>query len=319
VRIEAPANPEAAEGETVGEAVYDRVSGASSQAEEQVVDNAEEPREIARIVLPPSQDDASATVDGPVGGEAPTASTTEPPGQSTADANAPTASEPAADEIGPRLVPTYVVRADGTIVETTAAGSAAADPTAAQNEQLATETEPIEPVPVPTVAIEDAGAAADATTGESPTLSAPAAVETPPEAEVATNSEEISPRPSIDDQPTAVASAEPTDAATGGEEGNPEDSIASAEPAAAPPTSASGYLVQLSAQRSMDEAQSAYAAAQRQYASVLNSLTPQIQEADLGAKGIFYRVRVGPWENRDDAIKVCEALKAEGGNCFVTQ
>jgi cell division protein FtsN len=69
----------------------------------------------------------------------------------------------------------------------------------------------------------------------------------------------------------------------------------------------------------MDEAQSAYAAAQQRYPSVLTSLTAQIQEADLGAKGIFYRVRVGPWENRDDAIKVCEALKAEGGNCFVTQ
>jgi cell division septation protein DedD len=69
----------------------------------------------------------------------------------------------------------------------------------------------------------------------------------------------------------------------------------------------------------MDEAQSAYAAAQQRYPSVLSSLTAQIQEADLGAKGIFYRVRVGPWENRDDAIEVCEALKAEGGNCFVTQ
>ena len=44
-----------------------------------------------------------------------------------------------------------------------------------------------------------------------------------------------------------------------------------------------------------------------------------IQEADLGTKGLYYRVRVGPWASRDDAIKVCEALKAAGGNCFVTQ
>ncbi len=69
----------------------------------------------------------------------------------------------------------------------------------------------------------------------------------------------------------------------------------------------------------MDQAQSAYADLQKHYPSVLGNLDPVIQEADLGTKGIYYRVRVGPWASRDDAIKVCESLKAAGGNCFVTQ
>jgi cell division septation protein DedD len=226
--------------------------------------------------------------------------------------------------LGPRLVPTYVVRADGTIVETTATSSAATDPIAAQNQQLVTETEPIEPVPVPTVAIADGGSANDATAAEPSALTAAPADTTTPDAAAPSASEDLSPRPSIDDETATVASAspssEPAAPPAGGEEGNTENSLASAEPAAPPATAASGgFLVQLSAQRSMDEAQSAYAAAQQRYPSVLSSLTAQIQEADLGAKGIFYRVRVGPWESRDDAIKVCEALKAEGGNCFVTQ
>jgi hypothetical protein len=322
VRVEPEVNASAAEGETVGEAVYDRVSGANSQTEEQVVDNAEEPREIARIVLPPSQDTASAAAEDPVGGEASGDVDTAETGQPAVDAAATSATEPAAaDELGPRLVPTYVVRADGSIVETSAASSTATDPTEAQNQQLVTETEPIEPVPVPTVAIEDSGTATDATAAEPSTLTAAPAQETPP-APATADSEELSPRPSIDDETTALASATPPSepAPAAADETTPDDSLASAEPAATPAPSASGgYLVQLSAQRSMDEAQSAYAAAQQRYASVLSSLTPQIQEADLGAKGIFYRVRVGPWESRDDAIKVCEALKEEGGNCFVTQ
>ena len=70
----------------------------------------------------------------------------------------------------------------------------------------------------------------------------------------------------------------------------------------------------------MEQAQSAYARAQ-QTASLRcsASLTPQIQEADLGEKGIYFRVRVGPWASREEAIGVCESLKAAGGNCFVTQ
>jgi hypothetical protein len=69
----------------------------------------------------------------------------------------------------------------------------------------------------------------------------------------------------------------------------------------------------------MEAAQSAYADIQQRYSSVLGSLNPVIQQADLGTKGIYYRVRVGPWASRDEAIQVCESLKAAGGSCFVTQ
>ena len=70
-------------------------------AEEQVVESSEEPREIARIVLPPSQEDAAEPLVRPVGeGE-----------------TAPTAATDEAALAGPRRVRTYVVRPDGTIVE----------------------------------------------------------------------------------------------------------------------------------------------------------------------------------------------------------
>ena len=77
--------------------------------------------------------------------------------------------------------------------------------------------------------------------------------------------------------------------------------------------------MQISSQRSPEQADAAFADLQSRYASVLGSLDRVVQEADLGEKGIYYRVRVGPWASREEAIEVCEALKAAGGNCFVTR
>ena len=78
-----------------------------------------------------------------------------------ADASAATEAEGAAEEeIGPRRVQTFAVRPDGTIVRTDAT-AATPDPAGDQQQQLAAQTEQIEPVPVATVAIGDPSQAAD--------------------------------------------------------------------------------------------------------------------------------------------------------------
>jgi cell division septation protein DedD len=92
------------------------------------------------------------------------------------------------------------------------------------------------------------------------------------------------------------------------------------EPAPAATAAAEdGWIVQVSSQRTREEAESSWNAMRERYASVLGSLQPSIQQADLGEKGVFHRVRVGPWPTREKAIEVCEALKAAGGSCFVAQ
>ena len=308
VRVEPTEEQAANDGETVGDAVYNRVAGTTPETNEQVVESAEEPTEVARIVLPPTQSPDEQTATAAANDESALASS-EPAEAAPAAAEPPAA---ASDEIGPRKVPTFVVRADGTIVETSAAAQPPANPTEEQNQQLANETVPIEPTPVPTVAIAEAP-----TSGEE--------LPTPPaETEAPAASAELTPRPTIDEQPAEVAVAEATPAVeepAAPEAAADEGTLASAAPAATPaPDGASGgYLVQLSAQRSMEQAQSAYAAAQGKFPSVLGSLQPQIQEANLGEKGIYFRVRVGPWTSREEAIGVCESLKAAGGSCFVTQ
>jgi hypothetical protein len=87
-------------------------------------------------------------------------------------------------------------------------------------------------------------------------------------------------------------------------------------PAASGTIPAGAYVVQVSSQRTQDQAQAAFNNLQQRYAGVLGGVTPVIQRADLGDRGTFYRVRI-PASSRDDAISLCERLKSAGGDCFV--
>jgi cell division protein FtsN len=110
--------------------------------------------------------------------------------------------------------------------------------------------------------------------------------------------------------PAAPSAEEPVDLLT---------NAPAAEAAAVPAPADSGYLVQVSSQRSEEQARASFADMQRRFGSVLGSLTPNIQQADLGERGIYYRVRVGPWATRAEAVQVCETLRSAGGDCIVTQ
>jgi SPOR domain len=92
--------------------------------------------------------------------------------------------------------------------------------------------------------------------------------------------------------------------------------IASAAPVA-PVATGGGYAVQVSSQRSEEEAQSSFRDLQAKYPDVLGGRTPIIRRADLGAKGIFFRAMVGPFASADQAAELCSNLKAAGGSCLV--
>jgi hypothetical protein len=95
---------------------------------------------------------------------------------------------------------------------------------------------------------------------------------------------------------------------------------AAAPPAATPAPAASAptgdWAVQVSSQRTADQARAAYQQLQRKFPGVLGGREPAIQSADLGSKGTFYRVRL-PTQTRDAANQLCSELKAAGGDCFV--
>lgn len=67
------------------------------------------------------------------------------------------------------------------------------------------------------------------------------------------------------------------------------------------------------------EALKQFADMQQQYTSILSNKTPDVQEADLGEKGTYHRLLVGPPGSRESASSVCTQLKAQGySGCWVT-
>lgn len=87
---------------------------------------------------------------------------------------------------------------------------------------------------------------------------------------------------------------------------------------ATPPTGA-GYVAVLASQKTRMDALKMFADLQQKYGDVLGTKTPDVQEANLGDKGMWYRAVVGPPGSRDGASSLCTQLKAAGYNgCWVT-
>ncbi len=88
---------------------------------------------------------------------------------------------------------------------------------------------------------------------------------------------------------------------------------------AKPAAAADGdFVVQVSARRTQQDALAAFSGLQQKYSNVIGDYRPLIQRADLGARGIWYRVRVGPMKTKEDAANVCSELKTNGyKNCLV--
>lgn len=90
---------------------------------------------------------------------------------------------------------------------------------------------------------------------------------------------------------------------------------------AAPPQTAAtgGYVVQVSSQKSEADALGSWKVLQGRYPQLLGNYKATVRKADLGDKGVYYRAQVGPFTSRDDAISLCNNLRAQGGDCVVTK
>jgi cell division septation protein DedD len=93
--------------------------------------------------------------------------------------------------------------------------------------------------------------------------------------------------------------------------------VATADAAAAPADN-SKYVVQLGSSKSQTDALANFADAQQKYPSLLNTYQPIVRKTDLGAKGTWYRLQVGPMADKSAAYKLCGELKAKGhSDCLV--
>ena len=151
---------------------------------------------------------------------------------------------------------------------------------------------PSEPVPVqPSAAPPPASPAVSASTMPLPPPPAPAAA--PP-----------APRVAVVPPPPARAAVVPP-------------APARAVPAGVGAASGAAVL-QIGAFPNQDLANGAWNNFRTRFGEAANGLSQDIQVANLGEKGTWYRLRVGAFTTKDAAATKCEQLKAAGGTCFVT-
>ncbi len=313
-----------------GASVYDTVGGAPAKSEERLVARSGDVPElpavtphVSRITLPDGQE---------------------------VEAELPTGFDP--NETGPRRVRTVLVRPDGSLIETPAdttasAGGAAAPlptdgagqiiarsetaadaladdsegsiglpPLASANQTVASDTSAApqglppsnltdasgQPMPINLAAV--ANPETDASVETTASVPTQASAPLPPEKPAA---------------PAAAPSSGPLDLSAAAAQPAAPTQVASLPVATqAAATGGAGAYVQLSSQRSEEAARSAFTALQRKFPSILGSAAVDIQQADLGSKGVYYRARVGA-PTRDAAVALCEQLRSAGGDCLIAR
>jgi len=265
--------------------IYDRLSGPAAQPENNASSGSGDTSAIPGIVTTGAEAPAD-TLDERIA--AALRKSGKPAGETTSVAPA--------DSDSPRPVRTLTVRPDGSVVP--------AQTQASPEMPDASETVTTAGIVSTTGSGASSGMTAsrsgggDATPSNADSSSSQQQAESP-----APEPERAAPRPAeTNQQETRVASVQPETATS-----------ATTSTAAANP-----YFVQIAARRDQTSALAAFADLQQRYPSILDGLAPTIKKADLGDKGVWYRLWVGPMNTRGNAQDICGKLKQAGlGGCFV--
>ncbi len=94
------------------------------------------------------------------------------------------------------------------------------------------------------------------------------------------------------------------------------DKVAEVEPASAP--AMEGWSVQVASATSEDGAWSTWKKMKAKH-QLLSAEKPVVVKADLGTKGIVYRVRLPGFADQNAAQKSCTKLKSSGVSCYVSK
>lgn len=98
----------------------------------------------------------------------------------------------------------------------------------------------------------------------------------------------------------------------------------SANPAAAAPAQQAspagqgGYVLQIGSYTSEAEANASWQTYKQVHAGVAG-YAPDVKSADLGKRGTWYRLRIGPFASLAEASAACAKLKAQGASCLPTK
>jgi len=92
--------------------------------------------------------------------------------------------------------------------------------------------------------------------------------------------------------------------------------IAASRPPA--PAALSGVVLQIGSYKSEAEARRSWIAFKSGHDAAAG-YQPDVTQVDLGAKGTWYRLRMGPFADKKTALETCAKLKADGASCLLAQ
>ncbi len=90
------------------------------------------------------------------------------------------------------------------------------------------------------------------------------------------------------------------------------------EVASTTPAAIVGWSVQIASADTEKSAWTTWKNMQKRY-KVLTGQSPVVVKADLGAKGIFYRVKFAGFDDQSSAQSACSKLKSKGVACFISK
>ena len=76
------------------------------------------------------------------------------------------------------------------------------------------------------------------------------------------------------------------------------------------------WQIQLMSSPNKKAVDSAWASMVKKHPALANQ-PHEIETADLGAKGTYYRLKAGAFNDRSDADNLCNTIKKQGGSCIV--
>lgn len=77
-------------------------------------------------------------------------------------------------------------------------------------------------------------------------------------------------------------------------------------------------MLQIGAYKSQADADAAWKTFKSKH-PMAGGYSEDVRKADLGDKGIWYRLRMGSFADKSAAASFCEKLKADGGSCLVAK
>ena len=283
-----PANPGAEEPHQ-GTSVYGTIeSGAKKEPPknvEQLLPPPEEPVQRPKAKDKPA-DPPKAEAPPPAPSQPPPSQQAAPPQPAAPPAAAQAAASPAAAAKPPEMKPAAPTANQ-------APASAPAAPATATKPPEA-KAAPVAQAPSPT---------------PTPTPPAAPATPAPPPAEA----KPADPKPGA---PTPLVPPTPPAAAAPPAEQAPKSDPAAK--AAVKPSAGGTHRIQIVATRSEEEAKAELQRLRGKHADVLGKLNISIVRADLGEKGVFYRVQAGPLD-ADGAKTACAQLRQQNAGCLVVR